>query len=70
MKIYDIVNEHKKGVKAMKYNQKPHDPAKKFAKEKEKLAPIKPLEEGSKKDKDEHDGGTIVTGKQIGRAHV
>lgn len=44
MKIYDIVNEHKKGVRAVKYTQKPKDHSKKFAKEKEKLAPVKPME--------------------------
>lgn len=45
MKVKQIVGEHKKGVKAIKYNKKPQDPVKKFVKDKEKLAPVKPLEE-------------------------
>ena len=70
MKIFDIVNEHKKGVKAIKYNQKPKDPSKKFAKEKEKLAPIKPLEEmdsqGYTGSRDDYKlGGPEGTGKAM-----
>lgn len=41
-----IVYEHKKGTKAVKYNKKPKDHAAEFGKAKEKLAPVKPLEEG------------------------
>ena len=39
------VEEHKKGVIAKKYNKKPVNPSAVHAKAKEKLAPVKPLEE-------------------------
>jgi len=45
MKINHVISEHKKGIKAVKYNKKPQDPAAAHAKAKEKLAPVKPLEE-------------------------
>ena len=44
MKINHVISEHKKGIKAVKYNKKPQDPATAHAKAKEKLAPIKPME--------------------------
>lgn len=44
MKIYDILVEFKKGIKAVKHNKKVKDPAKQFEKAKEKLAPVKPME--------------------------
>jgi len=44
MKINHVIREHKKGVKAVKYNKKPQDPADAHAKAKEKLKPIKPME--------------------------
>jgi hypothetical protein len=47
MKRNEILGEHKKGTKAVKYNKKPNDPTAEFGKAKEKLAPQKPLEEGS-----------------------
>lgn len=46
MKIREIFVEFKKGVKAVKHNKKSKDPAKEFAKAKEKLEPVKPMEEG------------------------
>lgn len=45
MKRNEILGEHKKGIKAVKYNKKPANPSAAHAKAKEKLAPIKPLEE-------------------------
>jgi hypothetical protein len=45
MKINHVISEHKKGIKAVKYNKKPQDPTAAHAKAKEKLAPVKPLEE-------------------------
>ena len=50
MKRNEIIGEHKKGIKAVKYAKKPSDPAKVHAKQKEKLAPVKPLEEGAVKE--------------------
>ena len=47
MKRNEILGEHKKGTKAVKYNKKPKDHTAEFSKAKEKLAPQKPLEEGS-----------------------
>ena len=44
MKIREIFVEFKKGVKAVKHNKKSKDPAKEFAKAKEKLEPVKPME--------------------------
>ena len=44
MKRNEIIGEHKKGVKAVKYSKKPNDPAKTHAKAKEKLQPVKPME--------------------------
>jgi len=44
MKINHVISEQKKGVRAVKHNKKPHDPAATHAKAKEKLAPIKPME--------------------------
>jgi hypothetical protein len=44
MKINHVISEHKKGIKAVKYNKKPQDPAAAHAKAKEKLKPIKPME--------------------------
>lgn len=50
MKRNEILGEHKKGIKAVKYNKKPQDPATAHAKAKEKLKPVKPLEEGAVKE--------------------
>lgn len=47
MKINQIVGEHKKGVKAIKYNKKPIDPSNVHATAKEKLKPIKPMEDAT-----------------------
>lgn len=47
MKRNEILGEHKKGTKAVKYNKKPKDPTAEFGKAKEKLAPQKPLEESA-----------------------
>ena len=44
MKRNEILGEHKKGIKAVKYNKKPKDHAAEFSKAKEKLAPVKPME--------------------------
>ena len=44
MKRNEILGEHKKGTKAIKYNKKPKDHAAEFGKAKEKLAPVKPME--------------------------
>ena len=44
MKRNEILGEHKKGTKAVKYNKKPKDHAAEFGKAKEKLAPVKPME--------------------------
>lgn len=44
MKRNEILGEHKKGIKAVKYNKKPTNPADEHAKAKEKLKPIKPME--------------------------
>ena len=44
MKRNEILGEHKKGIKAVKYNKKPKNPAADHAKAKEKLAPVKPME--------------------------
>ena len=49
MKIREILVEFKKGVKAVKHNKKTKDPAKDFAKAKEKLEPVKPMEESRPK---------------------
>ena len=45
MKVNQIVGEHKKGVRAMKYTKKPVNPSALHAKAKEKLQPVKPVEE-------------------------
>jgi len=45
MKRNEIISEFKKGVKAVKYNKKPSNPTHDHTKAKEKLAPVKPLEE-------------------------
>lgn len=45
MKVKQIVGEHKKGVRAMKYTKKPVNPSNIHAKAKEKLQPVKPMEE-------------------------
>jgi hypothetical protein len=45
MQIREILVEFKKGVKAVKHTKKNADPAKQFAKAKEKLEPVKPMEE-------------------------
>lgn len=45
MKIEQIIGEHKKGVRAMKYSKKPVNPSDQHAKAKEKLQPIKPMED-------------------------
>jgi hypothetical protein len=45
MKVKQIVGEHKKGVRAMKYTKKPVNPSNLHAKAKEKLQPVKPMEE-------------------------
>lgn len=50
MKRNEILGEHKKGTKAVKYNKKPKDPTAEYGKAKEKLAPQKPLEEGAVKE--------------------
>jgi hypothetical protein len=44
MKVNQIVGEHKKGVRAMKYTKKPVNPSALHAKAKEKLQPVKPME--------------------------
>jgi hypothetical protein len=44
MKVKQVVGEHKKGVRAMKYNKKPVNPSAVHAKAKEKLQPVKPME--------------------------
>lgn len=44
MKRNEILGEHKKGTKAVKYNKKPKDHTAEFSKAKEKLAPQKPME--------------------------
>ena len=44
MKRNEILGEHKKGTKAIKYNKKPKDHTAEFSKAKEKLAPVKPME--------------------------
>lgn len=44
MKRNEILGEHKKGTKAVKYNKKPKDHTTEFGKAKEKLAPVKPME--------------------------
>lgn len=44
MKRNEILGEHKKGVKAVKYNKKPKDHSAEYGKAKEKLAPVKPME--------------------------
>jgi hypothetical protein len=44
MKRNEILGEHKKGIKAVKYNKKPTNPADEHAKAKEKLKPVKPME--------------------------
>ena len=44
MKRNEILGEHKKGTKAVKYNKKPKDHSAEFGKAKEKLAPVKPME--------------------------
>ena len=44
MKRNEILGEHKKGTKAIKYNKKPKDHSAEFSKAKEKLAPVKPME--------------------------
>jgi hypothetical protein len=45
MKIKQVVSEHKKGRKAVKHNKKPQDPAAAHLKAKEKLEPVKPMQE-------------------------
>ena len=44
MKRNEILGEHKKGIKAVKYNKKPKNPADEHAKAKEKLKAVKPME--------------------------
>jgi len=44
MKRNEILGEHKKGTKAVKYNKKPTDHSAEYGKAKEKLAPVKPME--------------------------
>jgi len=44
MKRNEILGEHKKGTKAVKYNKKPKDHSAEYSKAKEKLAPVKPME--------------------------
>ena len=44
MKRNEILGEHKKGTKAIKYNKKPKDHTAEFSKAKEKLKPVKPME--------------------------
>ena len=45
MKVKQIVDEHKKGVRAHKYTKKPVNPSAVHAKAKEKLQAIKPMED-------------------------
>ena len=47
MKVNQIVDEHKKGVRAHKYTKKPVNPSAIHAKAKEKLQAIKPMEDAS-----------------------
>ena len=44
MKRNEILGEHKKGTRAVKYNKKPKDHSAEYGKAKEKLAPVKPME--------------------------
>ena len=45
MKVKQIVDEHKKGVRAKKYTKKTVNPSVAHAKAKEKLQPVGPVEE-------------------------
>ena len=55
MKVKQIVDEHKKGVRAKKYTKKTVNPSVAHAKAKEKLQPVGPVEE------------TAVAGQMIGK---
>lgn len=66
MKIREIFVEFKKGVKAIKHNKKSKDPAKEFAKAKEKLEPVKPMEEGITEDAEPVDREFALV-KKLGR---
>jgi hypothetical protein len=64
MKRNEILGEHKKGIKAVKYNKKPKNPSDEHAKAKEKLKPVKPLEEGrwDRRDAYQRDYDSSVSG--------
>jgi hypothetical protein len=64
MKRNEILGEQKKGVKAVKYNKKPKDHSAEYSKAKEKLAPVKPMEEGyrSRRDAYQRDYDSSVSG--------
>jgi hypothetical protein len=64
MKRNEVLGEHKKGTKAVKYNKKPKDHTAEFSKAKEKLAPVKPLEEGrwDRRDAYQRDYDSSVSG--------
>jgi hypothetical protein len=55
MKVKQIVDEHKKGVKAKKYTKKTVNPSVAHAKAKEKLQPVGPMEE------------TAIPGQMVGK---
>lgn len=63
------VTEHKKGTKAVKYNKKPSDPASAHAKAKEKLAPVKPVQEG-RQDAYDRDYQSSISGMSGRRREV
>ena len=60
MKIKQIVDEHKKGVRAHKYTKKTVNPSAVHAKAKEKLQAIKPMEDMSSSTTGNDQEGTIV----------
>ena len=60
MKVKQIVDEHKKGVRAHKYTKKPVNPSAVHAKAKEKLQAIKPMEDMSSAPAVSGQEGTIV----------
>jgi hypothetical protein len=62
MKRNEIIGEHKKGVKAVKYAKKPNDPTKVHAKAKEKLQPVKPMEGRFNRDAYQRDYDSSISG--------
>ena len=71
MKRNEILGEHKKGTKAVKYNKKPKDHTAEFSKAKEKLAPVKPMEESrwDRRDSYQRDYDSSQTGFSRGHDH-